>query len=188
MLCQMSKYFGKCFGPSTQATGSSFWLSCPSFLLSKFTSQLKLIQSVVLAGILGICVTSWILRILCLRVTIPKSQGPISRGLGVRVPCPTVPRSQASGSRVSESQGPGSQGPGLQVPESHGTGTQTPGVAGLRSQGPRSRVLGPDFRLCSFMFHINLINMEHKREHTSIKCKTFGKLLPSNQDHVWYIT
>ena len=114
----------------------------------------------------------------------PMSQSPSFRGLGVRVPCPTVPRSQASGSRVSESQGPGSQGPGLQVPESHGTGTQTPGVAGLRSQGPRSRVLGPDFRLCSFVFHINLINMEHKREHTSIKCKTFGKLLPSNQDHV----
>ena len=36
MFCQMLKYFGKIFR-----------LRCPSFLLSKFASQLKLIQSVV---------------------------------------------------------------------------------------------------------------------------------------------
>ena len=37
----MSNYFGKCFGPSTPALGVKF--RCPSFLLSKFASQLKLI-------------------------------------------------------------------------------------------------------------------------------------------------
>ena len=65
------------------------------------------------------------LRILGLGVAISKSQGPISRVLGVKVPCPRVP--------VPGSQDPGSQGPG---------------VPGLRFQGPRSQVSGPDFRLC----------------------------------------
>ena len=154
MLCQMSKYFGKCFGPSTQATESSFWLSYPSFLLSKFTSQLKLIQSVVLAGILGICVTSWILRILCLRVTIPKSQGPISRVLGVRVPCPRVPVSGAwvSGSRVPRSHSPRFQGPGSQslrvlgrkVPGFRFPSLMVPGLRLLGSQVSGLRVPGPE--------------------------------------------
>ena len=60
----MSKYFGKCFGPSTSAPKSSFWLRCRSFLLSKFASQLKLIQSVVWVRILGICVTNSVIRVL----------------------------------------------------------------------------------------------------------------------------
>ena len=126
----MSKYFGKCFGPSTPASKSSFWLRCPSFILSKFASQLKLIQSVVRVKILGICVTSLIMRVLLsgFWVAISKSQGPISRFLGVRVP---------------ESPGPGFQSPwsqGLSV-----LGLRVPG-----SQGPGSRVAGPEFRLCHF--------------------------------------
>ena len=97
----MSKKLGKCFGPSTQDL--SFLLRCPSFLLLKFASQLKLIQSMVQVGIVGTCVTSSILRVLLsgLWVKRPKSKGPSSRVLGVRVP---VPRSWVLGS-----QGPGSQ-------------------------------------------------------------------------------
>ena len=125
----MSKYFGKCFSPSTPAPESSFWLRCPSFLLSKFASELKLIQSVVRVRILGICITS---SVLGLRVASSKYQGPICRVLGVRVPCPRVP-----------------------VPRSWVSGSQSPRVLGLRvlgsgSQvsGSWSRVAGPDFRLC----------------------------------------
>ena len=46
----MSKYFGKCFGPSNRAL--KFWtqMRCRSFLLLKFASQLKLIQSMVRVG------------------------------------------------------------------------------------------------------------------------------------------
>ena len=112
----MSKYFGKFFGPS-------------SFLLSKFAWELKLIQSVVRFGILGICVTSSILRVLLSGfwvsgwVTISKYQGSFSRVLDVR-----APEFWVSGSRIS--------------------GSQVSGSWGLRSQGPRSRVSGPDFRLC----------------------------------------
>ena len=45
----------------------------PSFLLSKFASQINLIQSVVVGQLLAL----W-------------PQGPISRALGVRVPCTRV--------------------------------------------------------------------------------------------------
>ena len=136
----MSKYFGKCFGPSTPVTESSFWLRCPSFSLSKFTSQLKSIQSVVLVGILGICVTSWILRILGLRVTISKSQRPISRVLGVRVSCPRVP---VSGARVSGSRVPGSHGPSFQ-----GAGSQSLRVLGRKVAGLRfPSLMVPGLRL-----------------------------------------
>ena len=104
----------------------------------------------------------------------PGCQGPVSQGLtvpafrvpGLRVSGSWVARSRASGSRVSWYRVSDSWGPRYQVP------------------GSQVRVLGPDFRLCPFVFHINLINMEHKREHTSIECKAFGKLLPSNQNHV----
>ena len=109
MLCQMSKYFGKCF-----------WLRCPSFLLSKFATQLKLIQSVVWVGILGICITSSTFRDLL------------------------------SGFWVSGThfQGPGCQGPGSQSPRV--SGRRVSGLRlwalrcqGLKSQGLRSRVSGP---------------------------------------------
>ena len=130
MSCQMSKYFGKCFGPSTPAPKSSFWLRCPSFLLSKFASQWKLIQSV--SG-------SW-----------SQDSGSQSRNFQVpgtyfQVPgCqgPRVPGSRVPKSRVSGFQGPGSQSPGR----------QGPGVPGLRSQGPRSRVSRHDFRLCQKIY------------------------------------
>ena len=42
----------------------SFRLRCPSFLLSKLISQIKLIQAVVQVGILKICVPSSIVRVL----------------------------------------------------------------------------------------------------------------------------
>ena len=114
-----------------------FWLRCPSFLLSKSASRLKLIQSVVQVGILGMChkfnFQGLAPRILGLRVASPKFQEPISRVLGVRVPClivlvlgslvsgSCVPESWVSGSRVSSgscSQDSGSQARKSQVPGS----------------------------------------------------------------------
>ena len=119
----------------------SFWHRCHSFLLSKFASQLKLIQSVVRVGILQ-CSGSYSQD--------SGSQGRNSQVLathsrvqGVRVP---VPWSWVSGSRVPESQVSGSQGPRSQV-------SQDPGSQGPKVSGPRSRVSGPDFRLCRFLWH-----------------------------------
>ena len=57
----------------------SFWLRCPSFLLSKFASQLKFIQSMVRVGILEICVTSSILRVLLSGFWVSGSQFPSPR-------------------------------------------------------------------------------------------------------------
>ena len=151
-LCQMSIYFGKCFGPSTPAPEPSFWLRCPTFLLSKFASQLKLIQSVVRVRILGICVTSSVLRVLHSGFWVSKYQFSIPRDL--------FPGSRVSGSHVPESQfeglgcqGPVFQGPrvpGSHLPESQGPGSQSPGSQGLRvlgsrvsgSWGPGSQVSG----------------------------------------------
>ena len=70
------------------------------------------------------------------------SQSPITRVLGVRIPCPRVP--------VPESQGLKSQDPrvsGLRVPS-----LRVPGfwVSGLRVLDHGCRASGPDFRLCSF--------------------------------------
>ena len=150
----MSKKIGECFGPSTRDL--SFGLRYPSFLLSKFVSQLKLIQSVVRIGILGICVTSSILRVLLSGFWTSGSQipsprdpvlgswvsGPSSRVLSVRVSCLRVLEPQVPDSRVS---GPGSQGPrvsSLSVLRSWISGFQVSGsrVSGSRvsgSQGPR---------------------------------------------------
>ena len=125
MLCQMSKYFGKCFGPSTRAPESSFRLRCPSFLLSKFASQLKLIQSVARVGILGICVTMSMLRVLF--------SGFWVSGLQFPSPRDSFPWSQESGFHV----------PGSRAPESRVSGSQVPG-----SQVSGFWVSGPDFRLC----------------------------------------
>ena len=113
----------------------SFGLRYLSFLLLKFASQLKLIQSVVWVGILGICVTSSFLRVLLSRFWVSGSQVPSFRD--------PVPGSWVSGSHV-----PGSQSPGSWV-----SGSQSPGSQGLRVPGPKSqclesRVSGPDFRLC----------------------------------------
>ena len=108
----------------------SFGLRCLSFWLLKFASQLKLIQSVVRVGILGICVTGPALGNLGLRVTSSEFQGPSSR-----VPCPRVPESGVSGSRVL----------GLRVPGSRVSGSR---MSGSWVSGLRSRVSGPNFRLC----------------------------------------
>ena len=144
----MSKNFGKCFGPSTRDL--SFRLRCPSFLLSKFASQLKLIQSVVRVGILGICVTSSFLRVLLSGFWVSGPQVPSSRDLvpgswvpGSHVPWSHDPCSRVLGVRAPESQVPGSQRPGSRV-----SGSQISGSWISGSQDPGSRVSGPDFRLC----------------------------------------
>ena len=126
----MSKYFGKCFGPSTPAPKSSFWLRCPSFILSKFASQLKLIESVVRVKILGICVTSLIMRVLLSGFWVSESQFPGPRDL--------FPDSWVSGS-------PSPRVPGSRVHSLRDSASWVPG-----SQGPGSRVAGPEFRLCHF--------------------------------------
>ena len=119
----------------------SSWLRWSSFLLSKFASQLKLIQSVVHVGILGIWVTISILRVLLSGFWVSGLQFPSSRDLFLG--------SCVSGSHFTESQfqGPVSQGPRSQSPGSHCPRFQGPRVPGLRSQDPRSRISGLDFRL-----------------------------------------
>ena len=108
-----------------------FQHTCSSFLLSKFASERKLIQSVVRVRIIGICVTSSVLRVLLsdsgsqgrkskvpgTQLRGPGCQSPSSRILGVRVPCfrvlkSQVPESCVIGLRVSSLRVPG---PGSQV-------------------------------------------------------------------------
>ena len=139
----MSKNFAKCFDPSTQDL--SFRLRCPSFLLSKFVSQLNLIQSVISrpqgrkSQVSGIQFRG------------SGCQGPSSRILGVRVSClrvlePQVPDSWVSGSKGLESLCPWV--PGLRVSGSQGPGSQGLRVPGSRvsgSQGPGSQVLILDY-------------------------------------------
>ena len=101
---------------------------CPSCLLSKFTSQLKLIQSVVRVGILGICVTSSVLMVLLSGFWISESQF-------------QSPRDAVAGSWVSRFQSPGSQG--LTVPEGRVSmlqGLRVP-VLDLRVPDPGSQIL-----------------------------------------------
>ena len=104
----------------------AFRLRCPSLSLSKFASQLKLIQS---WDTRSLChkfnFKGPALEILGLRAISPKSQGPSSGALGVRVPCP-----RALGPRVP---GPRIQGQRIPGPESQGRGF---------------RASDPDFRLC----------------------------------------
>ena len=54
-------------------------------------------QLLVQFRILGICVISFILRVLGLRVARPKSQDPSARVPSVRVPCPRIRGSRTSG-------------------------------------------------------------------------------------------
>ena len=129
VLCQMSKNFGKWFGPSTRDL--SFRLRCSSFLLSNFASQLNLIQSVVRVGILGICVASSILRVLL--------SGFWTSGSQIPSPRDPVPGSWVSGSCILGPQSPRSLSP---APWS-----QVSELQGLESQGPGSGISGPDFRL-----------------------------------------
>ena len=121
----MSKYFGKCFGPSSRAPKSLTLMS--QLFIIKICFTIK-VNSICRAGYLEsasqVKSQGPIVRILGLRVAIPKSQGPISRVLGVRVPCPRnpVPGSWVSGSSV---QGP--EVPGCPVPESQVLGSPSPG-------------------------------------------------------------
>ena len=113
----MSKYFGKCFGPSTRAP--------------KFSNQMPWLFIIKICGAgretRNLChkfnSQGPALRILGLRVASLKSQGPSSRVLGVRVPYPRV--------TVPRCQGPVSQSPRVPVPGSQGSK-----VAGHGSQGP----------------------------------------------------
>ena len=87
----MSKYFSKCFGPSTRAP--KFSTQMPQLFIIKIYFRIK-VNSICGAGwdTRNLCYKfssqGLALRILCLRVTSPKSQGPSSRVLGVKAPCP----------------------------------------------------------------------------------------------------
>ena len=142
MLCQMSKYFGKCFDPSSRAPKSLTLM--PQLFIIKICFTIK-VNSICRAGYLEsasqVKSQGPAVRILCCRVAIPKSQGPISRVLGVRVPCSRVPvpGSWVSGSRVLGSRSPSVSGPkvpgfrvlGLRVP---GSWVLDPRIPGLGSQ------------------------------------------------------
>ena len=129
----------------------SFRLRCSSFLLSKFATQLKLIQSVVRVGILGVCVTSSIFRVLLSGFWVSKSQvssfrHPVPGSLvsGSHAP---VPESSVSGFRVPGSQShrfPGPRVPGIKVP---GLRVLAFRVPGLRILGPGSQILILDYAL-----------------------------------------
>ena len=138
----MSKYFGKCFDPSSRAPKSLTLM--PQLFIIKICFTIK-VNSICRAGYLEsasqVKSQGPAIRILCCRVAIPKSQGPISRVLGVRVPCSRVPvpGSWVSGSRVLGSRSPSVSGPkvpgfrvlGLRVP---GSWVLDPRVPGLGSQ------------------------------------------------------
>ena len=110
----MSKYFAKCFGPSHLLEHLSFRLRCPSFILSKFASQIN-----------SICGAGQDIRNLCHKFN---SQGPALRVLGLRV---ASPKSQGSSSRVLVVLV-------LVVPGSWVSGYQSPRVPGPKVLGLRS--------------------------------------------------
>ena len=99
----MPKYVGKYFGPSTPA---------PKFLTQM--SKLFIIKFCLIIKVNTICSVGQdtrnlshkfnsqasALRILGVKVASPKSQGPSSRVLGVKAPCPRVPESKGLGSQV----------------------------------------------------------------------------------------
>ena len=81
-------------------------------------------------------------RILSLRVAISKSQGPISRILGVTVKVP-VPGSWVSGSRVPRPQS--SRVPGLRGVRAPGLRVLGSRISALSVPGPRTQVLILDY-------------------------------------------
>ena len=96
------KIFGKCFCSSTRAP--KFFSQMPEL------SIIKICYTIKINSICGVARDTWNLRhkfnfqgpalsILGLRVAISKSQGLISRVLGVRIPCLRVPESRVSGRR-----------------------------------------------------------------------------------------
>ena len=113
---------------------------CPSCLLSKCTSQLKLIQSVVRVGILGICVTSSMLMVLHSGFWISESQfqSPRDAFAGFWVSGPHVSEFQFQGPashgsrildlRVSRSQGQSFQGCKVSGSRTWISGSQIPGL------------------------------------------------------------
>ena len=111
------EYFGKCFGLFTRA--SNFLTQMPQLFIIKICFKLKLIQSVVRVGILGISVASSILRVLLSGFWASGSQFP-------------SPRDPFPGSWVSGSQFHG--------PECQGLVLQNRGSQGLRVLG--LRILG----------------------------------------------
>ena len=84
----------------------SFWLSCLTFYYQNLLHNLKLIQSVVRVEILGICITSSILRVLLSGFWVSESQFPS--------PTDPVPESCVWGSRVPGSQNSWVLGPRVQ--------------------------------------------------------------------------
>ena len=104
MLCQMSKYLVNVFVHLLEHL--SFSLRCPNFLLSKFATQLKLIQSVVWLGI----------QVTASQVQLSGSCSQYSGSQGCNF--------QVAGTHF---QGPGCQNPVSQGPRVKGLGSQVLG-------------------------------------------------------------
>ena len=140
---------------------------CPSTWAPTFSTQMpwlfiikicftikawkKLIQSVVRVEILRICVTSLILRVLRSGFWVPESQVPSLRD--------PVSRSWVSGSQF---QGPGCRGPvslGPRAPESQVSGLRVLDLRFPGSLASGSRVSGPDFRLCLFIWMSDILKI-----------------------------
>ena len=138
----MSKYFGKCFGLSTPAPKSRFWLICPSFALLKLALELKLVQFNLWYG------SGYLESASQVQFSGSCSQDFGSQSLNFQVPGTYFQVSGCQGLRVSESRVPKSRVSGSQGPRS-----QSPGFPGLKSQGRRSRVSDSDFGLC-YLFTI----------------------------------
>ena len=107
----MSKYFGKCFSPSTRAP--KFSTQMLRFFFSKLCFIIK-VSTICGAGrdTRNLCLKfnsqGPALRILGFMITCSKFQGPSSRVLGVTVLCSRVP---GPGSWVSRYRVPGFQSP-----------------------------------------------------------------------------
>ena len=133
MLCQMSKYFGKCFGPSTRAP--KFLTQMPELFIIKIWFTIK--------------VNLWCGSGYLESVSQVQFSGSCSQGSG----------SQSSNFQVLRTyfQGPGCQSPVLQgprasvsrLPESRVSGSQ---VSGLRVPGPASQVLILDYAVYEWLF------------------------------------
>ena len=96
----MSKYFGKCFGPSTRPT---FFTQMPCGVGWDTCNLHHKVQ------FSGSCSQDSGSQGCNFQVPVTLFQRPMSQSPSSRVPCPSVPESRVSGSRISGSQVPDSQ-------------------------------------------------------------------------------
>ena len=120
-------------------------------------------------GILGIWVTSSILRVLLSGFWVSGLQFPSPRDL--------FPGSWVSGSHFTESQfqGPVSQGPSSRSPGSHCPRFQGPRIPGLRSQGPRVPGPGSQVLILDYAQQIHQNDVHVEKTFSLLNCYSFKK-------------